>query len=193
MITKKQKDFLNNLLQTYGKEPLPSFERICADLGFKSKNSVWQYVQKLIEAGLIKERNNRFFLSSELFGVDYYHQGIRAGFPSPAEDHTVEKISFDDLLVKRPDSTFTVKIVGDSMIEAGIHEGDIAIVEKGNSPRNGDIVIAMVDGEFTVKFFKQKGNEIILEPANSAYPEIKIRDELQIFGIVTGIVRKIKS
>ena len=193
MVTKKQKDFLNKLIETYGKEPLPSYDIICRDLGYKSKNSIWQYFQKLIEEGFVKIQNNRYFLSSELFGINYYPQGVRAGFPSPAEDYPAEKISFDNLLVDKPASTFTVKVVGDSMIDAGIHEGDIAIVEKGGIPRNGDIVVALVDGDFTMKTYRKVNNEVLLEPANDAYPVIKAYEQMEIFGIVTGIVRKLKS
>lgn len=192
MVTDKQKNFLNKLIEFYGKGALPSYDVICSDLGFKSKNSIWQYFQKLIEEGLIISKNSYFFVSPELFGVDYFHEGIRAGFPSPAEDYPAEKISFDELLIPQPSSTFTVRIVGDSMIEAGIYEDDIAIVEKGRKPKNGDIVIAYVDEEFTIKYFRNKDGEIFLEPANSNYSIIKPTRELEIFGIVTGIVRRLK-
>lgn len=191
MLTLKQKSFFNTLIQTYGKNPLPSFDRICKDLGYKSKNSIWQYFNKLIEDGFIKQNNNRFFISPEHFNISYYAQGVRAGFPSPAEDYPSERISFDNLLIKNPASTFCVRVIGDSMVEAGIQEGDIAVVEKCLIPKNGDIVVAVVDSEFTIKMYREIKGEIILEPANKAYPVIKARDELQIFGVVTGIVRKL--
>lgn len=192
MITMKQKEFLNKLQEAYGNRPLPSFEQICKDLGYKSKNSVWQYFQKLTEYGCIREVNNRFFLTEELFGVPYFESGVRAGFPSAAEDCLSERMSFDNLLVKAPASTFSVRVVGDSMIDAGIHEDDIAIVEKGREPQNGDIVVAIVDGEFTIKFFRKSKGQVFLEPANTAYPVITAKQEMRIFGIVTGIVRKLK-
>jgi SOS regulatory protein LexA len=192
MITRKQKEFLNKLQEAYSNGLLPSFEQICKDLGYKSKNSIWQYFTKLMQQGFIKEINNRFFLSQELLGVSYFESGVRAGFPSIAEDYPAEKLSFDSLLIKSPVATFSVRVIGDSMIEAGIYENDIAVVEKGQEPKNGDIVVAIVDGEFTLKFyFKEKG-EALLKPANKAYPVIKARNELRIFGVVTGIVRKLK-
>jgi len=86
MVTEKQKNFLEKLKEAYGGEPLPSFEKICADLGYKSKNSVWQYFNKLMDCGLIREKNNRFFLSKQALGIPYFEAGVRAGFPSPAED-----------------------------------------------------------------------------------------------------------
>jgi SOS regulatory protein LexA len=190
MLTLKQKNFLEKLKETYGSEPLPSFDKICFSLGLKSKNSVWQYFKKLIENGYLKERENRFFLSQKTLGIPYFESGVRAGFPSPAEDYGEEQVSFDNMLVKNQASTFCVRISGDSMINAGICEDDIAVVEKGNNPKDGDIVIAVVDGEFTVKYYRNDKGEVFLEPANEKYPIIKARDELQIFGIVTGIVRK---
>ncbi|MGD9580740.1 MAG: LexA family protein [Vampirovibrionia bacterium] len=193
MVTKKQTDFLNKLIETYGKEPLPSYDTICKDLGYKSKNSIWQYFQKLVEEEFIKVQNNRYFLAQNLFGVDYFDQGVRAGFPSPAEDYPVDKISLEQLLIKRPSSTFTVRVVGDSMIEAGIFEDDIAIVDKSHIPRNGDIVIALVDGEYTMKYYKKTATGVVLEPANPDYSTIVPDNELEIFGVVTGIVRSIKK
>jgi repressor LexA len=191
MLTRKQTDFLQALIENYGKEPLPSYDKISEDLGYKSKNSVWQYFQKLLEHNLIRMNHNRFFLSPDLFGINYFADGVKAGFPSPAEDYQAEKISFDEMLVRRPDSTFTVRVSGDSMIDAGIQEDDIAIVDKALEPRNGDIVVAVVDGEFTMKYFKKTKGDVILEPANINYPPIKALNELQIFGVVTGIVRQI--
>ena len=193
MITSKQKEFLNKLQSAYENRPLPSFEQICKDLGYKSKNSIWQYFKKLLDHGLLKEDNNRYFISEELFGISYFESGVRAGFPTAVEDCLMERLSFDSFLIKAPASTFSVRVVGDSMIDAGIFEDDIVIVEKGRIAQNGDVVVAMVDGEFTIKFYRKEKGEVSLEPANEAYPVIKAQQELQIFGIVTGLVRKLKS
>lgn len=192
MVTKKQQDFLNKLIETYGKESLPSYDTICKDLGYKSKNSIWQYFKCLIEEGFILVENNRYFLAQNLMGIDYFDQGVRAGFPSPAEDYPVDKISLDEMMIKRPSSSFSVRVVGDSMIEAGIFENDVAIVDRSGTPQNGDIVIALVDGEYTMKYYKKTATEIVLEPANPNYPTIRPERELEIFGIVTGIVRTLK-
>ncbi|MEW5821866.1 MAG: translesion error-prone DNA polymerase V autoproteolytic subunit [Cyanobacteriota bacterium] len=189
----KQKKFLDKLIELYGKEPLPSYDQICQDFGFKSKNSIWQYMQKLIEDSLIIAKNNYLLISPELLGISFYDEGLRAGFPSPAEDYPVKKISFDEMLIRQPESTYTVRVVGDSMIEAGIYENDMVIVDRSLTPRNGDIVVARVDGEFTMKFYKKTATEILLEPANVNYPTIKPEKELEIFGVVTSVVRKIKN
>lgn len=199
-LTKKQDEIFNKLVDIYGAEPLPSFDIICQDLGFKSKNSVWQYFQKFIELGLIKEKFNRFFIPSIMSGspdsrstfpkIPYFSEGVRAGFPTMAEGYTDTNISFDEMLIKKPYSTFSVTVVGDSMIEANICEGDIVVVEKGESVRDGDIVVAHVDGDFTLKYYRTKNGKVWLEPANPKYPIIEPQTELTIVGLVTGLVRK---
>ena len=165
-LTKKQQDVYNKLIQLYGNEPLPSFDLISIDLGFKSKTSVWQYFQKFIELGLIREKFNKFFIpsimswneesSSASLKIPIYSEGVRAGFPTMAEGYTDNNISFDELLIKKPYSTFCVNVVGDSMIDAGICDGDMVVVEKGESVRDGDIVVANVDGDFTLKYYTIK-------------------------------------
>lgn len=192
MITRKQTIFLNKLIELYGKEPLPSIENIAKDLGYKSKNSVWQYFQTMINQELVQKRKNRYYLSLNLFGINYIEQPVRAGFPSPSEDYQIKKISFDEMLIKNRASTFTISVSGDSMINAGIYEGDIAVIERGLVPNNGDIVLAMVDGGFTLKTFRKNAQEILLEPANKSYKTIKPQYELEIVGVLVGIVRKLK-
>ena len=199
-LTKKQNEIFNRISKLYGSEPLPSFDVICKDLGFKSKNSVWQYFQKFLEFGIIKEKFNKFFIPSNMSGgsgfrsdspkIPHFCEGVRAGFPTRAEGYTDNDISFDEMLIKKPYSSFSVTVAGDSMIDAGICEGDIVIVEKGESVKDGDIVVANVDGDFTLKFYRSKNGKIWLEPANKNYPIIEPQNELQIAGIVTGLVRK---
>lgn len=199
-LTRKQNEIFNKLVELYGSEPLPSFDVLCSDLGFKSKNSIWQYFQKFLELGLIKEKFNRFFIPSLSSGIPdsrstspkipHFCEGIRAGFPTMADGYTDTNISFDEMLIKKPYSTFSVTVIGDSMIEAGICEGDIVVVEKGERVKDGDIVVANVDGDFTLKYYRTKNGKIYLEPANKNYPIIEPQNELTITGIVTGLVRK---
>ena len=200
MLTKKQNEIFNKISSLYGAEPLPSFDVLCKDLGFKSKNSIWQYFQKFLEKGLIKEKFNKFFIPSNMSEnspsrsnfprIPHFADGVRAGFPTMAEGYEDSNVSFDEMLIKKPYSTFSVNVVGDSMIDAGICEGDIVIAEKGEKVKDGDIVIANVDGDFTLKYYRNKNGKIWLEPANSKYPNIVPQNELQIVGIVTGLVRK---
>ena len=115
---------------------------------------------------------------------------VIAGFPTPAEEELRDLLSLDEYLITRPDSSFILKVRGDSMKDAGILPGDLVIVEKGRNPKTGDIVIAEVDGEWTMKYFRKEGKNVILEAANPQYSPIRPRRELRLGGIVTAIVRK---
>jgi len=190
MLTKKQKDFFEKLKSLYGKDPLPSFERIAQEFGFKHKNSVWQYFNKLKEVGFIDNIGEKFFIKPDQFGAVMFATPVKAGFPSPAEDCIERRVSLDSEFKLDSPSTFIFHVKGDSMIDAGIFEGDMVIIKRKSDPNTGDIVLASVDGEYTLKIFRKKGQEIYLEPANKNYDIIKARDSMEIFGIVTGSVRK---
>jgi repressor LexA len=115
---------------------------------------------------------------------------VVAGFPTPAEEELRDIISFDDYLITKAGESFLLKVTGDSMSGAGIMEGDLVIVEKGRMPKNGDIVLAEADGEWTIKYFTRRGKNIVLEAANPQYPAISPRMELKLAGVVTAVVRK---
>lgn len=190
MLTQKQKDFFEKLKSIYGKEPLPSFENIASEFGFKHKNSVWQYFKKFREMGLVCSKGEKFFISPEQFGAILFTTPVKAGFPSPAEDYVEKRVSLDEEFKVDSPSTFMFTVSGDSMIDAGIFEGDKVIVRKKSDPKSGDIVLANVDGEYTLKIFRRNGQDVYLEPANKNYDVIKAKDSMEIFGIVTGSVRK---
>jgi len=115
---------------------------------------------------------------------------VKAGFPSPEEEALCDIMSMDEYLITKPESSFILKVSGDSMIGEGIMEGDLVIIEKGRNPKNGDVVIAEVDGNWTMKYFQKKGKRIVLEAANPEYPDIIARTELTIGGVVTAVIRK---
>ena len=115
---------------------------------------------------------------------------ITAGLPSPAEDEAIETISLDDWLIGSREDVFLLKVTGDSMIEAGIMPGDMVILAKGKQLRNGDIVVAQVDNEWTLKYFEKRGDKITLIPANRKYRPIIPQDKLRIAGTVTAVIRK---
>lgn len=115
---------------------------------------------------------------------------VRAGFPSPAEEELRDNISFDEYLVTHPETSFLLSVTGDSMSGAGIMENDLVIVERGRQPRNGDIILAQVDGDWTIKYFCRRGQTITLEAANPRYPPIVAQTELCIAGVITALVRK---
>jgi repressor LexA len=115
---------------------------------------------------------------------------VEAGFPSPAEEELADNLSLDDLLIHNREATFLLKVSGDSMSNAGILPGDMVLVDKGEIPKSGDIVIAEVDGEWTMKYLRKRGENVILLPANPKYQPIKPKRELKIAGVVTAVVRK---
>jgi repressor LexA len=117
---------------------------------------------------------------------------VEAGFPSPAEEELVDTLSLDDLLIQNRDASFLLKVSGDSMTGAGIMPGDMVIIDKGQTPKSGDIVIAQVDGEWTMKYLRKRGNDVVLVAANPKYQPIRPRNELKISGVVTAVVRKYK-
>jgi DNA polymerase V len=122
--------------------------------------------------------------------VPYYPACVQAGFPSPAMDYMEERIDMNTILVKHPLSTFIVECTGDSMINAFIPPKARLIVDRAIIPKTGDIVLAVLNGEFTVKFLKKNDHNCFLVPANSKYPVIKITPEMdmQVWGVVTNII-----
>jgi DNA polymerase V len=112
---------------------------------------------------------------------------VKAGFPSPADDFLEEHLDLNKYLVPHPEATFFVRVSGDSMLNAGIFPGDILIVDKSLDPFQNQIVVAVIDGEFTVKRFRKEGSKIFLVPENSKYKPIEIRsgDDFTVWGVVT--------
>ena len=111
---------------------------------------------------------------------------VSAGFPSPADDYTEENIDLNEHLLRNPFSTFFLRVKGDSMINSGIHDKDLIIVDKSLNPKPGNIVIAMIDGEFTVKRFSIKNNKLYLKAENRNYPDFNLEDysDVHIWGVV---------
>ena len=168
---------------------LPSYQEICDMFGYSSKNAAVYLVNKLIEAEILEKDEKGKILPKKLFHIP--HVGIiRAGYPAPVEGSLGDSIDFYEYLLDIPGDIFSLTVRGDSMIDEGINDGDIVIVEKDARPRVGDIVAANVDGEWTVKYFSQKNGQISLKPANTAYPEICPRESLIIGGIVASVIRK---
>ena len=118
---------------------------------------------------------------------------VVAGFPSPAEQYLEPPLDLNELLVKRPAATYFVRVQGDSMEGKGIYEGDLLVVDRSLDPRDGDVVIAAVDGEFTVKTLRKKGGKVGLQAANPKYATIVLKgaSELRLFGKVTAVIHRL--
>jgi len=126
--------------------------------------------------------------------ITLFSHKVPAGFPSPADDHAEKRLDLNEYLIDQSESTFFVRIKGDSMIDAGILDNDIVIVDRSKSAAINDIVLASIDGEFTVKVLAKNSEGPYLMPANKEYKPIYIKSdsEFEIWGVVTGSVRKFK-
>jgi DNA polymerase V len=119
---------------------------------------------------------------------------VRAGFPSPADDYIERRLSLDEHLIANKDSTFFVRASGNSMVGAGIFDGDIMVVDKSLDAQVGDIVVAVVDGEFTVKYLAEREGRTYLKPANHRFKDIEFHEgqELVIWGVVTSSITQFR-
>jgi len=132
-----------------------------------------------------------FTRSPSVLPLPLYGSRIAAGFPSPADDHQEDSLDLNEHLVKHPAATFFVRVEGDSMTGAGIHHGDLLVVDRALEPRPGHIVVAVVNGELTVKRLEARDGSLWLMPENPDYPPLEIREgmEFLIWGVVAHAVR----
>ena len=169
---------------------MPSYSEIAEMTGFRSKNAVYKLVNKLEKLKVLQRDEKGRLIALSIAAPVKLLGTVEAGFPSPAEEELADNLSLDDLLIQNPEATFLLKVSGDSMSGAGILPGDMVLVDKGEQPKSGDIVIAEVDGEWTMKYLKKRGDNVVLVPANPKYQPIKPKKELKIAGVVTAVVRK---
>jgi len=121
------------------------------------------------------------------------YSGVAAGFPSPADDFLEDKLDLNEKLIKHPAATFFVRVSGNSMVKAGINSGDLLIVDRSLEPRTGNIIVAILNGDFTVKRISKRGQRLFLVPENSNYNPIEITDDsnFQVWGVVTNVIRNV--
>ena len=169
---------------------MPSYSEMMKLFSFKSKNAVFKVVKKLMEAGLVAKDHLGRLIPSKLFGEVPMLGLVTAGFPAMVEEELADTVNLDDLLVKNKALTYLLEVDGDSMIDAHIEKRDLVIVERANQAKDGQIVIAEVDGEFTMKYFRQEGNKIWLEPANKNYQPIYPKHSLNINAVLKAVIRK---
>lgn len=170
---------------------MPSYSELARLLKFKSKNAAQYMVKKWLTAEVVRKdpTTGRLLPGAKLQPLRRLGT-IQAGFPSPAEEENTDTISLDDWLIENKEASFMLTVSGDSMIEAGIHPGDMVIVERGRHPKDGDIVIAEIDHEWTMKHFERANGQITLRAANKRYPPITPSEELQIAGVVRAVIRR---
>jgi repressor LexA len=171
---------------------MPSFSEIGEMTGLSSKNAVSKLVNKLEQLKVLERDKKGRLIPVSIASSVRVLGTVEAGFPSPAEEELVDTLSLDELLIQDREATFLLKVSGDSMSGAGILPGDMVIVDKGQVPKSGDIVIAEVDGQWTMKYLRKRGSAVTLIPANPKYKPIEPKNELKIAGVVTAVVRKYK-
>ena len=169
----------------------PSFEEIRDIFGYRSKASAHFLVGQLMEKGLLSKDVKGKILWDGLAGVKLLGS-VQAGLPAAEEEVLTDTMNLEEYLVRDAGQTFVLKVSGDSMIDAGIHEGDLVLIERGREPKNHDIIIAEVDGEWTLKYFEREGSRVRLVPANKKYSPIYPKNELKTGGVLVAVIRKYK-
>ena len=184
-------EYKNKIISFYRRNKrMPGYTEIMSLLGFKSKNAVYKLINKLVDEGVVeKDSKGKLTPCTQLDEIPMLGL-VEAGFPTMIDDEMVDTLSINDYLIKDKESSYLLEVKGDSMIDEGIKEGDLVVVERKGIPKDGDIVIAEIDGGWTMKYYKKKGNVTYLKPANKNYAPIYPQYELKVAAIVKGVIRK---
>lgn len=169
---------------------MPGYQEIMNLVGFKSKNAVYKLINKLVEEGIVEKDFRGKLIPKRLQSEVPLLGLVEAGFPSAVDEELQDTMDLNDFLVDNKEATFILRIKGESMIDAGIREGDMVIVERKNDFKDGDIVIAEVDGEWTIKYYRKRNGTIFLEPANRKFKPIYPENELKVAAVVKAVIRK---
>jgi repressor LexA len=173
---------------------IPSYASLCEVFGIASKSWVKAILDRLGEAGFLERTPDGMWIPTrQFFGRVLAEAAVPAGMPVAVNDARGEYFVIDEMLIDTPSKTTLISVKGDSMIGAGIHDGDVAVVEKRSLANVGDIVVAIVDNEFTLKTLDKERGKFILRPENPAYPVIRPQGTLEIFGILIGLIRKYRK
>ena len=184
-------DYKSKLIQFYNKDKrMPTYSEMMKLFGFKSKNAVARLVDKFIKEGLVYKDHLGHLITDASWNSIPILGSVKAGFPSDVAEELKDTINIEDFLIKNKENSFMLTVDGDSMIDAHIKNGDMVLVEKTNTAKDGQIVIADVDGEFTMKYFKKNGDKVWLEPANKDFKPIYPKTYLNITAVVKAVIRK---
>lgn len=194
---------------------MPSYQESLKILNVKSKDTAYRYIRELIVLGFLeRDSAGKLIPKSTLQKSPLVHTVsrtqnnsqksplgtsvgelkvlglIEAGFPTPAEESLLESISLDEWLIPKREASFMLKVKGHSMKDAGINDGDMVIAERANTAPVGSIVVAEIDGEWTLKYLRRNSKGYYLEAANDEYPDLRPKEKLSIAAIVRGVIRK---
>ena len=192
MSDEKYSSYRDKILNFYrNNRRMPGYKEIMSLVGFKSKNAVYKLINKMVADEVIDKDSNGKLTPMKIFGQIPILGLVEAGIPTSVDQDNSESLSIDEyLLGNRKNSQYLLEVKGDSMIDEGIREGDLVLVERRGDPKDGDIVIAEVDGGWTMKYFKKKGGIVYLKPANKNYSPIYPEYDLKVAAIVKGVIRK---
>lgn len=135
----------------------------------------------------------RQVVEEKTVGPQFFEDRVQAGFPSPAQGEYADSIDLNRALITNPAATFCARVIGNSMVEAGINEGDLLIIDRSLTPHDGNIAVCFVDGDFTVKRLNVRDDGIYLTPANAKFPELRVSEDsnFQVWGVVSHIIKKL--
>lgn len=208
VIQKDYKKLSDKVYDFYGLNyRMPSYSELTKVFGVNSKDTVSRIVNDLINLEYVdQDKNGKLIpvvdkfrsqnykpkknLKQKTYGALRMLGLVEAGFPSFVDAEDLETITLDDWLVRDKTATFMLKVKGESMIDAGIMEGDYVIVERGREPKSGDIVLANIDSGWTLKYYKKDKQGIFLEPANKKFQIIRPKQDLEIPAVVVSVIRK---
>lgn len=170
---------------------IPTQQRIAKLIGF-SKTSARKLLDRLVAEEYITRTpdDEAWIPARRFFERPLVESSVQAGMPVAAEGVSAEPFFVDEYIVRQPSRTIMIPVRGESMIDAGINDGDVAVVERGAVAKNGDFVVAIVDDEFTLKELATERGQFILKPHNKAFPVIRPKKALEIFGVLVGLVRR---
>lgn len=189
---KKKEEQKNKIISFYrDNKRMPGYKEIMDILGFKSKNSVHKLINWLVEEGVVSKDSLGRITPNKIIGEIPLLGLVEAGIPSVVEAEELDSLNIEEFLVDNKDKSYLLEVKGESMIDAHIEEGDYVLVERADNPRLGDIVIAEVDGGWTMKYFrKDRSGKVYLEPANKLFKPIYPKESFRVAAIVKAVIRK---
>lgn len=143
--------------------------------------------------------NNQIIISAvaasdeKTYGLQFFETRVQAGFPSPAQGEYADTIDLNRALITNPAATFCARVIGDSMVDAGINEGDLLIIDRTLTPHDGSIAVCFIDGDFTVKRLSIREEGLFLTPANASFPELRVSEDsnFEVWGVVSHIIKRL--
>ena len=136
---------------------------------------------------------SEFKADEKTSGLQFFESRVQAGFPSPAQGEYADSIDLNRALITNPAATFCARVIGNSMVDAGINEGDLLIIDRSIDPHDGSIAVCFIDGDFTVKRLSVREDGVFLTPANAEFPELRVEENsnFQVWGVVSHIIKKV--